>query len=169
MKTYIAMLIFSFAVAAFASERTLLARFEVTAGAFEGRLKAREAVIFYSKDGQVEVEQIGGKRNDGPVPLGDFSSRALLERLQRVKLPALDYQKHFDALAKQPKRPDHSVISLDGQEVEVEMMVGGVHVLFRVWNPDGFLWSHDDDKAVVAVRQATDAFILTMGKALIKF
>lgn len=169
MRTLLAILLLSCTVMASAAERTFLARFEVTAGAFEGGLKEREAVIFYTVGREVEVERIGKQRSHGPLGIGTFASMRLLERLERIDLPKLDYQKHFETLSKKPGRPGHSVVTMDGQEVEVEMKIGGAHVLFRIWNPDGFLWSHDDDKAAATVNSAVEAFVITVGKSSLYF
>jgi hypothetical protein len=132
-------------------------------------LNEREAVIFYTVGREVEVERIGHTRAHGPLGIGTFASMRLLERLEKIDLPKLDYQKHFEALSKRPERPGHSVITVDGQEVEVEMKIGGARVLFRIWNPDGFLWSHDDDKTAAAVNSAVDAFVITIGKSALYF
>jgi len=164
MRTPVAILLLSCTVAVAAAERTFLARFEVTAGAFERGLKEREAVIFHTVGREVEVERIGKQFSHDPQGMGPFASMRLLERLGKIDLPELDYQKHFEALSKRPMCLGHSVITLDGREVEVEMKIGGVHVLFRLWNPDEFLWTHDDDKAAAAVISAVEAFVITAGK-----
>jgi hypothetical protein len=168
MKTLVAILLLFTAVTMSAAERVFLARFEVTAGAFEGTLKEREAIIFYTVGREVEVERVG-RGSHGPRHISTFSSMRLLARLEKIDFPKIDYQKHFEVLSKRPERPGHSVVTMDGQEVEVEMKIGGAHVLFRVWNPDGFLWSHDDDKAAAAVNSAVEAFVLTLGKGAVFF
>jgi hypothetical protein len=105
MKTFLIALALGCLVSSSAAERTFLARFEVTAGALEGKLKEREAVIFYKVGREVEVERIGPPKARGPLGIGTFESMRLLERLKNIDLPKLDYQKHFDALSKRPERP----------------------------------------------------------------
>jgi len=168
VRAFAILLVFA-AGAAAADGRLLLARFEVLSGALEGRLEERQAVIFYTRGGEVEIERIGKPKSYAPMPIGSLSSKRLLERLKKIEFPEIDYQKHFDALARRPVRPGKSVVSLDGAQIEVEMNVNGTRVFFRMWNPDGFLYSHDDDRAASAVNAAVEAFVLSVGKSVIYF
>ena len=153
-----------------APKQVLLARFEVTRGAFNVQPPPpRRALMLYSDGRDIESVRINGK--DKQVGgLGTFDSIRLMRRLEKLDLPKIDYQKYFDGLAKRPPTKGKEYArTRDGQEVEVEMRIKGTTVRFKMWNPDTFFYNHDDDKIANAVNAAIEAIVLTLGKSTVYF
>lgn len=152
-------------------KQVLIARFEVTKGADDMKnvSRPRHAILLYSNNREVKVVRISGK-NKTSSELGTFASFRLLHRLERLNLPKIDYQKHFDRLKKlPPKKGKDYWISADGKEVEVEMTVKGTKVRFKMWNPGTFFYNHEDDKIAKSVNEAVEAIIVTLGKSAVYF
>lgn len=152
-------------------KQVLIARFEITKGAFDSPTyqRPRNALLLYAKGRAIETVRISGK--DKKVSgLGTFSSLRLMRRLEGLNLPKMDYQKHFDTLNKRlPKQGKEYWRTLDGNEVEVEMTVKGTTVKFKMWNPDTFFYNHADDKIANSVNSAIEAIIVTLGKQTVYF
>lgn len=153
-----------------AQKQVLLARFEVTRQAFNIQPPPPQRALMLYSDGRdiktvrinVKDKQVGG--------VGTFNSIRLMQRLEKLNLPKIDYQKYFDDLAKRPPTKGKAYVrTVDGQEVEVEMNIKGIPVRFKMWNPDTFFYNHDDDKIANTVNAAIEAIILTLGKSTVYF
>ncbi len=152
-------------------KQVLIARFEITKGADDlpNFRRPRNVLTVYSNYQGIKVVQITGK-NQKVSELGTFSSIQLVRRLEKLKLPKIDYQKYFADLNKRPAKQGKGYwLACDGQEVEVEMRIKGTTVKFKMWNPDTFFYNHADDKIANSVNQAIEAVIITLGKRAVYF
>jgi hypothetical protein len=149
-----------------AEEPALLVRFEVTNGSSED--KALQKRLSLHLNGKiVEGERVDGSRSE-KIRIGSFESDRLTSHLDGLAFSKIDYQAHFDMLAKQPLLGGQVVV-LGGEEVEVELHVKEVIVKFRMWNPDVFFANHCDDEVAAKVKAAIDAIVLELGKPLVFF
>ena len=148
-------------------EPVFTARFEVTAGAFDSKFspRPRRALFLRWAQNDLQGERINGGEKQ-TIGLGTFAGQRLLARLEKLNLPAMDYQKYFDELARRPREEGKGgVITFDGQEVEVEIKLNATTVHFKMWNPDTFFYNHEDDEIAARVNAAVEAIVIALGKS----
>ena len=179
MRTFLAVLfILSVTVVARSDEGALLARFEsysdtpdiIQSGPDAGKIakiQPRYVTILRTVGSQITVERINGS-DVRSYYLGEPKTTLLLERIRSVHLPQIDYQAYFKKLAKEPPTPRKlRVIALNGPETEVEFVVNGTHVEFRMLAPIDLFYAHSNDEIAANVKEVIDAFIVALeGRSL---
>jgi len=163
MKPTVVCLLFLGFVLARAEDRVLLARFELKEVGerwFAGSAKRAAApsqvlALYRSAPGVgpiaefVEVEETLGDRTSRSR-LSTAAAGRLLDLFESVSLPSIDYQKHFEALAKAPPEARRGMAWLpDGGGARrelIELRTGERVARFEIWSPDVCLYSHPSDE-----------------------
>ena len=159
-----------------AEDRVFLARFEISKYEIEfpDSPRPRTAIIMYavgephSPSGDVEVERIQGAK-ENVSHLGPMGADVLMARLEELALPSIDYQEYFDRLSKAPSHKEIRMIAGNCPEIDVELLIKGTRVRFRMCGPSIFLYNHSDDQVAAVVRRAVDAFVLALGQDAVFF
>jgi hypothetical protein len=163
-----------------AEDRVLLARFEregIAAERSAGPVLPKRAIAFYRSAPAVaplaeyvEVEtmlgsQVVARRISNPA------AGQLIDAFESASLPEIDYQKHFDELAKAPPEARRGIAWLpDGGgavRVRIELHASARTAVFEIWSPEVCFYSHPSDRLAQSVYRLVQACGYAVGSGMV--
>jgi hypothetical protein len=160
-----------------AQDCVLLARFELTGGGNEyvvpNSVRPANVVALYRSAPNagpmlafVEVETTFGDRTSRSR-LSNAAAGRLLDLFESLSLPDIDYQKHFETLAKAPPETRRGIAWLPdaggARRESIELRTKDRVVRFEIWSPEVCLYSHPSDEIAQLVYRLIDGCSSAIG------